>query len=82
VGCYEERLVVSPKIGGTLVVTHDSDQSGAIKGVATEPKAGQADLAAVAACVAEHARKWNLPKRGMAGTTRVKAPFTLAPKAK
>jgi tetratricopeptide (TPR) repeat protein len=80
-GCYEERLVQNPKIGGTLVVTLDSDQSGAIKGVATEPKAGQADLAAVAGCVAERARKWNLPKRGMGGTTRVKAPFTLAPKA-
>jgi tetratricopeptide (TPR) repeat protein len=80
--CYEERLVQNPKIGGTLVVTLDSDQSGAIKGVATEPKAGQADLAAVASCVAERARKWNLPKRGMAGTTRVKVPFALTPKAK
>jgi tetratricopeptide (TPR) repeat protein len=80
--CYEERLVGSPKLGGSLVVTLDSDQSGAIKGVATEPKAGQADLAAVASCVAEHARQWNLPKRGMAGTTRVKVPFALAPKAK
>lgn len=79
--CYEERLVMSPKIGGTLVVTLDSDQSGAIKGVATEPKAGQADLAAVAGCVTDHARKWNLPKRGMAGTTRVKATFALAPAA-
>jgi len=80
--CYEERLVGNPKLGGSLVVSLDSDQSGAIKGVATEPKAGQADLAAVAGCVAEHARKWNLPKRGMAGTTRVKVPYTLAPKAK
>ena len=37
-----------------------------------------ADLAAVANCATEHARKWNLPKRGMAGTTRVKATFTIA----
>lgn len=81
-GCYEERLVASPKLGGTLTVTLDSDQSGAIKGVDTDPKAGQADLAAVASCVVERARKWNLPKRGTAGTTRVKVPFTLAPKAK
>ena len=81
-GCYEERLVQNPKLGGTLVVTLDSDQSGAIKGVDTEPKAGQADLAAVAGCVVERARKWNLPKRGMAGTTRVKVPFALATKAK
>jgi tetratricopeptide (TPR) repeat protein len=76
--CYEAVLVSSPKVGGTLVVTLESDQTGAIKGVSTEPKAGQAELAAVAGCVAEHARKWNLPKRGMAGTTRVKATFTLA----
>lgn len=80
--CYEERLVGNPKLAGSLVVNLDSDQSGQIKGVATEPKAGQADLAAVASCVIEHARKWNLPRRGMAGTTRVKVPFTLAPKAK
>lgn len=77
--CYEERLVTNPKIAGTLIVHLESDQTGAIKGVDTEPKAGQADLAAVASCTAGHARKWNLPKRGMAGTTRVKATFTLAP---
>jgi hypothetical protein len=76
--CYEERLVGNPKLSGSLVVTLDSDQTGVIKGVSTEPKAGAADLAAVASCVAEAARKWNLPKRGMAGTTRVKVPFTLA----
>jgi hypothetical protein len=71
--------VANPKIAGTLIVHLESDQTGAIKGVDTEPKAGQADLAAVAGCTAGHARKWNLPKRGMAGTTRVKATFTLAP---
>src|SRR5690606_18056782 len=76
--CYEERLVANPKLGGTLVVTLEADQTGAIKGVATEPRAGQADLAAVAGCVAERARTWVLPKRGMPGTTRVKATFTLA----
>jgi hypothetical protein len=80
--CYEERLVANPKIAGTLIVHLESDQTGAIKGVDTEPKAGQADLAAVASCAAQHARTWNLPKRGMAGTTRVKATFTLAPAPK
>jgi hypothetical protein len=79
--CYEERLVANPKIGGTLVVTLDTDQTGVIKGVATEPKAGQAELSAVAGCVIERARKWNLPKRGQAGTTRVKITYALAPKA-
>jgi hypothetical protein len=77
--CYEERLVVNRTISGTLVVNLESDQTGAIKGVSTEPKAGQADLAAVASCVVERARTWNLPKRGMAGTTRIKATFTLTP---
>jgi len=80
--CYEERLVSNSKIGGTLVVNLESDQTGAIKGVATEPKAGQADLAAVAGCVVEYARKWNLPKRGMAGTTRIKVTYMLTAKAK
>jgi hypothetical protein len=79
--CYEAGLVVNPKISGTIVVTLDSDQTGAIKGVATDPKGGQADMAAVASCVADAAKAWNLPKRGMAGTTRVKATFSLAPKA-
>lgn len=78
--CYEAVLVSNPKVGGMLVINLESDQTGVIKGVSTEPKAGQADLAAVAGCATEHARKWNLPKRGMAGTTRVKATFTLATK--
>lgn len=81
-GCYENQLVMNPKLTGSLVVHLDSDQSGQIKGVATEPKAGQADMAAVASCVVERARKWSLPRRGMPGTTRIKAPFTFAPKAK
>jgi tetratricopeptide (TPR) repeat protein len=76
--CYEATLVRNPKVGGTLVVTLESDQTGVIKGVATEPKAGQADLPAVAGCVIEHARKWSLPKRGTVGTTRVKATFELS----
>ncbi|HWO22790.1 MAG TPA: AgmX/PglI C-terminal domain-containing protein [Kofleriaceae bacterium] len=78
--CYEAVLIGNPKVAGTLIVNLESDQTGAIKGVATEPKAGQAELPAVAGCVTEAARKWNLPKRGMAGTTRVKATFTLAKK--
>jgi hypothetical protein len=80
--CYEERLVGNPKIAGTIVVNLESDQTGVIKGVYTDPKAGQADMAAVASCVVERARKWNLPKRGTAGTTRVKVTFTLAPTTK
>ena len=76
--CYEAGLVMNPKIGGTIVLTLDSDQTGVIKGVATEPKGGQADMAAVASCVADRAKTWNLPKRGMAGTTRVKATFSLS----
>jgi hypothetical protein len=81
VACYEAGLIVNPKLGGTLTVTLDSDQTGVIKGVATDPGRGQADMAAVAGCVADAAKTWNLPKRGMAGTTRVKASFTLTPKA-
>jgi len=78
--CYEATLGTNPKFGGTLTLTLDSDASGAIKGVATEPAAGLADLAAVAGCVADHAKQWKLPKRGMAGSTRIKMSYTLAVK--
>lgn len=78
--CYEDALAANPKIGGTLTVTLESDQSGQIKGVATEPKAGMGDMAAVAGCVAEAAKKWHLPKRGMAGTTRIKLAYSMSPR--
>ena len=78
--CYEAALAANPKLGGSLTVNLESDESGVIKGASTEPKAGLADLSAVAGCVAEHAKSWTLPKRGMAGTTRIKLSFSLAPR--
>ena len=74
--CYEQGLAANPKLGGRLVVNLEAEQSGAIKGAATEPKAGLADMSAVAGCVAEHAKAWKLPKRGMAGTTRIKLTYS------
>ena len=79
--CYEASLQGNPKLGGTLTVNLESDASGTIKGVATEPKGGIADMAAVAGCVAEHAKQWKLPKRGMAGSTRIKLTYSLSLKA-
>jgi hypothetical protein len=76
--CYEGVLGANPKLGGTLVLSIESDASGAIKGATTEPAAGLADMPAVAACVIEHARQWKLPKRGMAGNTRIKMTYTLS----
>jgi hypothetical protein len=76
--CYEAGLRTNPKLGGTVTLNLESDTSGVIKGVATEPKAGAADLSAVAGCVAEHAKQWKLPRRGMAGNTRIKMSYTLA----
>ena len=78
--CYEQALMSNPKLGGTVTVNLESDQTGAIKGVSTEPKAGAADLSAVAGCVAERAKGWALTKRGMPGNTRIKIPFTLSSK--
>ena len=78
--CYEQALMSNPKLGGTVTVNLESDQTGVIKGVSTEPKAGAADLSAVAGCIAERAKAWKLPKRGMPGNTRIKAPFTLSSK--
>ena len=50
--CYELALGNNPKLAGNLVLHLDADQTGAIKGAATEPKAGLSDMAAVAGCVA------------------------------
>lgn len=79
--CYESVLGANPRLAGNVVVNLEADASGAIKGVATEPKAGAADLSAVAGCIAGRARQWKLPKRGMAGTTRIKLTFALSVKA-
>jgi hypothetical protein len=78
--CYEAGLGANPKLGGTITLNLESDATGAIKGVATEPKAGLTELSAVAGCVADHAKQWKLPKRGMAGSTRIKMSYTFAVK--
>jgi hypothetical protein len=78
--CYEAALGTNPKLGGTVAVNLESDASGAIKGVSTEPKAGTADLSAAAGCIADRVRKWKLPKRGLPGSTRIKLSYQLAVK--
>ncbi len=82
--CYEVRLSANKQLAGPLVVNLESDQTGAIKGVSTEPKAGMADMSAVAGCVAERARGWRLPKTanatGPAHSTRIKVTFALTKK--
>lgn len=76
--CYEVGLGTNSKLIGDITLTLDVDQTGAIKGVTTEPKAGAADLAMVAGCVADHAKSWKLPARGSKGGTRVKVPYNLS----
>jgi tetratricopeptide (TPR) repeat protein len=78
--CYETALGTNPELAGNVVVNLEADASGAIKGVATEPKAGAADLSAVAGCIANRVKSWRLPKRGMAGTTRIKLPYAFSVK--
>ncbi len=78
--CYEAVLAANPKLGGNLVLNLESDATGVIKGASSEPKAGAADLSAVATCAVEHAKQWKLPKRGSAGNTRIKLSYTLAPR--
>jgi tetratricopeptide (TPR) repeat protein len=70
--CYEETLAANPKLAGTITVNLESDATGEIKGASSEPKAGTADLSAVAGCIVANAKTWKLPKRGMAGNTRIK----------
>jgi hypothetical protein len=74
--CYEAVLGTNPKLGGTITLNLESDATGGIKGASTEPKAGLTDLSAVATCLVEHAKQWKLPKRGMAGNTRIKTSYT------
>jgi hypothetical protein len=75
--CYEDALAKNGKLTGDVTLMIDLDQTGAVKGVTTDPKAGSADLAAVAGCVADRAKGWKLPARGSQGTTRVKTPYHL-----
>jgi len=78
--CLEQGLTTNPKIAGTLAVNIESDQSGAIKGVSTEPKAGMADMALVASCVEKQVKTWRLPTRAQAGTTRIKLTYSMSAK--
>ena len=76
--CYELGLSANPKLGGPLVVRLESDQTGAIKGVATEPKAGMQDMSYVAGCVEKRAKTWKLPSRAQSGSTRIKLTYNLS----
>jgi tetratricopeptide (TPR) repeat protein len=76
--CYEQFLSANGKLGGPLVLTLESDQTGAIKGASSEPKAGQADMSGVASCVLERAKKWKLPTRARPGSTRLKLSYVLS----
>lgn len=78
--CYEQGLTNNPKIAGTLVVNFESDQTGVIKGVTTEPKAGMEGMAFVAGCVEARVKSWKLPTRAQAGSTRVKLTYSMSPK--
>ncbi len=82
--CYEQGLLGNAKLDGTLVLTLESDQTGVIKGAATEPKGGLQDMALVASCVATHAKSWNLPKRananGPTGSTRITLTYKMQKK--
>jgi len=80
--CYEQALSANSKLSGALSIMLEADNTGAIKGVATEPKAGMADMAMVAGCAAERAKHWTLPKRangtGAPSTTRIKLGYALS----
>ncbi|HUJ58366.1 MAG TPA: AgmX/PglI C-terminal domain-containing protein [Kofleriaceae bacterium] len=79
--CYELGLLSNPKLAGTVVVNLESDQTGVVKGAATDPKAGMADLSMVAGCAADRVRHWKLPTRAQAGSTRIKLVYTMAPRS-
>jgi len=76
--CYEQFLSANAKLAGPLVINLESDQTGVIKGASSQPAAGTADMAGVAGCAVEHAKKWKLPTHPQAGTTRIKLTYTLS----
>lgn len=78
--CYEQGLASNPKLGGNVVVNLESDQTGAIKGVATEPKAGAEGMAMVAGCIEKRVKAWKLPTRAQAGSTRIKLTYAMSVK--
>jgi tetratricopeptide (TPR) repeat protein len=78
--CYEQGLAANPKLAGTVVVNIESDQTGAVKGVSTDPKAGMADMALVAGCVEKRVKSWKLPTRAQAGSTRIKLTYAMSKK--
>jgi hypothetical protein len=75
--CYESALNMNSKLVGDLTLTIELAQDGSVTGVSTEPKAGTADVPAVATCVSARAKAWKLPARGSKGTTRVKMTYNL-----
>lgn len=75
--CYEQGLGANPKLAGTLGINLETDQTGVIKGVSTEPAPGAEGIALVARCAEKRAKSWKLPTRAQAGTTRVKLTYAL-----
>jgi tetratricopeptide (TPR) repeat protein len=76
--CYERGLAANPKLSGTLTLNLESDQTGAMKGASTEPKAGAEGMAGVAGCVEAKAKTWKLPHRAQAGSTRIKMTYSMS----
>jgi hypothetical protein len=75
--CYEAGLATSSTLAGTVGLGLELDATGAVIAVATEPAAGDADLRAVAGCVAAQARRWKFPL-GAPGRTRIALRYTLS----
>jgi tetratricopeptide (TPR) repeat protein len=76
--CFERGLSANPKLSGTLTLNLESDQTGAIKGASTDPKAGADGMSMVAGCVEGKAKTWKIPKRAQAGSTRIKLTYSMS----
>jgi hypothetical protein len=77
--CYETQLAASgSKLTGTVALTLDIQQDGGVRGATTDPKAGMADVSAVAGCLVNAAKAWKFPARGSAGSTRATVKYVLS----
>jgi hypothetical protein len=81
IACYESVLQGEPTLKGSVKLTLNIDDKGAVTGAQTDPPSGAAGLAAVGKCVEEKAKTWTFPGRSLPGLTAVVFSYNLAPKA-
>jgi hypothetical protein len=74
--CFDHRAALQ-QVHGRIVFTLELDASGAVRGGASQPPAGQEGLARVAGCMLESIKEWRFAARRLPGATVVTIPLSL-----